>query len=76
MVTKTIPSKPKAKKTSKEVEAERVAEQDSLTPEQEAAVKEKAKALTKKLAEDKGKLTNKAKVIGTKIKSLKAKTAK
>ena len=30
----------------------------------------------KKLQKDKGKLTNKAKVIGTKIKSLKAKTAK
>ena len=57
MVTKTIPSKPKEKKTSKEVEAELVAEQDTLTPEQEAAAKEKAKALTKKIAEDKGKLT-------------------
>ena len=57
MVTKTIPSKPKAKKTKKEVQAELVAEQDTLTPEQEAAAKEKAKSLTKKLAEDKGKLT-------------------
>ena len=57
MVTKTIPSKPKAKKTSKEKEAEAVAQQDTLTPEQEAAAKEKAKALTKKLSEDKGKLT-------------------
>ena len=57
MVTKTIPSKPKAKKTKKEAQAELVAEQDTLTPEQEAAAKEKAKSLTKKLAEDKGKLT-------------------
>jgi RNA polymerase primary sigma factor len=57
MVTKTIPSKSKAKKTKKEEQAELVAEQDTLTPEQEADAKVKAKALTKKLAEDKGKLT-------------------
>ena len=36
MVTKTIPSKPKASKK----EAELAAEQDSLTPEQEAAAQE------------------------------------
>ena len=53
MVTKTIPSKPKASKK----EAELAAEQDSLTPEQEAAAQEKAKSLIKKLADDRGKLT-------------------
>ena len=57
MVTKTIPSKPKAKKKDKDLEAKLAAEQDTLSPEQEAAAKEKAKALTKKLADDKGKLT-------------------
>ena len=45
MVTKTIPSKPKASKK----EAELAAEQDSLTPEQEAAAQEKAKSLIKKM---------------------------
>ena len=39
MVTKTIPSKPKASK----MEAELAAEEDSLTPEQEAEAREKAK---------------------------------
>ena len=53
MVTKTIPSKPKASK----MEAELAAAEDSLTPEQEAEAKEKAKSLVKKLADDKGKLT-------------------
>ena len=53
MVTKTIPSKPKASK----MEAELAAEEDSLTPEQEAEAREKAKSLVKKLADDKGKLT-------------------
>ena len=53
MVTKTIPSKPKASKK----EAEIAAELDSLTPEQEAAARDKAKSLVKKLADDKGKLT-------------------
>ena len=53
MVTKTIPSKPKASK----MEAELSAEEDSLTPEQEAEAREKAKSLVKKLADDKGKLT-------------------
>ena len=53
MVTKTIPSKPKASK----MEAEIAAEEDSLTPEQEAEAREKAKSLVKKLADDKGKLT-------------------
>ena len=38
-------------------EAELAAEQDSLTPEQEAAAQEKAKSLIKKLADDRGKLT-------------------
>lgn len=37
MVTKTIPSKPKASK----MEAELSAEEDSLTPEQEAEAREK-----------------------------------
>ena len=46
MVTKTIPSKPKASKKK----AELAAEQDSLTPEQ--AAQEKAKSLIKKLADD------------------------
>ncbi len=46
MVTKTIPSKPKASK----IEAELAAEEDSLTPEQEAEAREKAKSLVKKLA--------------------------
>ena len=53
MVTITIPSKPKASKK----EAELAAEQDSLTPEQEAAAQEKAKSLINKLADDRGKLT-------------------
>ena len=53
MVTKTIPSKPKAKKKDKDLEAKLAAEQDTLSPQQEAAAKEKAKALTKKLADDK-----------------------
>ena len=53
MVTKTIPSKQKASKK----EAEIAAELDSLTPEQEAAARDKAKSLVKKLADDKGKLT-------------------
>ena len=57
MVTKTIPSKPKPSKAAKEKEAELAAKEDKLTPEEEAAVQEKAKALTKKLADDKGKLT-------------------
>ena len=51
MVTKTIPSKPKPRKAAKEKEAELAAKEDKLTPEEEAAVQEKAKALTKKLAE-------------------------
>ena len=53
MVTKTIPSKPKPVK--KEVDFS--AEDTTLTPEQEKAAREKAKSLTKKLADDKGKLT-------------------
>ncbi len=53
MVTKTIPSKPKSSKK----EAELAAQEDTLTPEQEAAAREKAKSLVKKLADDKGKLT-------------------
>ena len=53
MVTKTIPSKPKASK----MEAELANEEESLTPEQEAEAREKAKSLVKKLADDKGKLT-------------------
>ena len=51
MVTKTIPSKPKASK----MEAELANEEESLTPEQEAEAREKAKSLVKKLADDKGK---------------------
>ena len=39
------------------MEAELSAEEDSLTPEQEAEAREKAKSLVKKLADDKGKLT-------------------
>ena len=53
MVTKTIPSKPKASK----MEAELAADEESLSPEQEAEAREKAKSLVKKLADDKGKLT-------------------
>ena len=48
MVTKTIPSKPKASK----MEAELANEEESLTPEQEAEAREKAKSLVKKLADD------------------------
>ena len=43
MVTKTIPSKPKSSKK----EAELAAQEDTLTPEQEAAAREKAKSLVK-----------------------------
>ncbi len=53
MVTKTIPSKPKPE--AKEVDFSN--EDTTLTPEQEKAAREKAKSLTKKLADDKGKLT-------------------
>ena len=53
MVTKTIPSKPKPEAK----EADFSNEDTSLTPEQEKAAREKAKSLTKKLADDKGKLT-------------------
>ena len=53
MVTKTIPAKPKTSKIEDQV----AVDEDSLTPEQEAAAKEKAKSLVKKLADDKGKLT-------------------
>ena len=45
MVTKTIPSKPKASK----METELANEEESLTPEQEAEAREKAKSLVKKL---------------------------
>ena len=53
MVTKTIPSKPKPEVK----EADFSNEDMTLTPEQEKAAREKAKSLTKKLADDKGKLT-------------------
>ena len=53
MVTKTIPSKPKPEAK----EADFSNEDTALTPEQEKAAREKAKSLTKKLADDKGKLT-------------------
>ena len=53
MVTKTIPSKPKPEAK----EADFYNEDTTLTPEQEKAAREKAKSLTKKLADDKGKLT-------------------
>ena len=53
MVTKTIPSKPKTEAK----EADFSNEDTTLTPEQEKAAREKAKSLTKKLADDKGKLT-------------------
>ena len=53
MVTKTIPAKPKTSKIEEQI----ASDEDSLTPEQEAAAKEKAKSLVKKLADDKGKLT-------------------
>ena len=53
MVTKTIPSKPKPEAK----EADFSNEEATLTPEQEKAAREKAKSLTKKLADDKGKLT-------------------
>jgi RNA polymerase primary sigma factor len=53
MVTKTIPSKPKPEAK----EADFSNEDTTLTPEQEKAAREKAKSLTKKLADDKGKLT-------------------
>ena len=53
MVTKTIPSKPKPNTK----EADFSNEDTTLTPEQEKAAREKAKSLTKKLADDKGKLT-------------------
>ena len=53
MVTKTIPSKPKP--STKEADFSN--EDTTLTPEQEKAAREKAKSLTKKLADDKGKLT-------------------
>ena len=48
MVTKTIPAKPKKSKVEEQV----AVDEDSLTPEQEAAAKEKAKSLVKKLADD------------------------
>ena len=51
MVTKTIPSKPKPNTK----EADFSNEDTTLTPEQEKAAREKAKSLTKKLADDKGK---------------------
>ena len=44
MVTKTIPAKPKKSKVEEQV----AVDEDSLTPEQEAAAKEKAKSLVKK----------------------------
>ena len=53
MVTKTIPSKPKPEAK----EADFSNEEATLTPEQEKAARDKAKSLTKKLADDKGKLT-------------------
>ena len=53
MVTKTIPAKPKTSKIEEQI----ASDEDSLTPEQEVAAKEKAKSLVKKLADDKGKLT-------------------
>ena len=53
MVTKTIPAKPKTSKMEEQI----AVDEESLTPEQEAAAKEKAKSLVKKLADDKGKLT-------------------
>ncbi len=53
MVTKTIPSKPKPEAK----EADFSNEDTTLTPEQEKAAREKAKSLTKKLADDKGKTT-------------------
>src|SRR6056300_673082 len=53
MVTKTIPAKPKTSKLEEQI----AVDEESLTPEQEAAAKEKAKSLVKKLADDRGKLT-------------------
>ena len=50
MVTKTIPSKPKPNTK----EADLSNEDTTLTPEQEKAAREKAKSLTKKLADDNG----------------------